>query len=1623
MNSKKKVARWVVPFAVVIFVLGLGVSHAYDTSQPPLDYKPRSMAKESLSLLSETANSDVLLIQTAIPWNSTADTDVLNALEYSFDIIDMDDVPNTDIDEYQVVLVVNDQVQAFYDNYAANYAKFENYVNDGGTLVFFACDHGWANGNNYTDLPGGVQVGDRYSPRNIVSNSDHPIIKQELVDHQGTFGYPDQPLQNADMYGNYCSHNYFVESTLPPGADVLLRTNDTDQFPTLVVYKLGNGHVIASGITWEAAYAWWNKNTIPGIWSYGRALPDVFKYAFGIAGGHKISGIRVDIYPEDSWLPKRLELYKAKGDLIDIVACITNNTEEEQGDINLTLKIDSDLIVDPNSFLYIYKRLSAEQIAIEDPVEIQPDFIGELDGNRVIIVRNLTIKKKEDQQWNDFVFRLKLKDSLKEGIKIDAEAIVSGTNIESSSEKLSDGGDIVIKSKGNVIITNRELMYKAYGRKKVNNDWSLDDNGVSQIHDLWKHLYVEAYLNDAVIYFVDKYDKDGDGDHNNSVITTNWIDDDVRTNLPYDGDETTHNEEGAINEVANLIDSMLDGRGSFDKKGFIGKLGGDKLHVLILGGDKIIPFYRVYDPTHTVYASRDHHTASVVIQEDAQENYTFSDVIYRDKDGDGWGNGGVENIYVGRIAGPTAKRIERLLLSSSVEGGDNDSSNVIKVENNMRNCELDEFDDQSNDKGYLVITTIEDNNNSTNLDVANPSGCLGLFTNLQTGIDDPARWNDDFERLFTGNASNVSDFDIIRFMCHGSVNDIANSEDANGDCEVYFNGSDLRNAATDIRNNFEDFYPVFVFDACLVGLVDDDETTVGGGYHFLNALMHLNVRGVFAASGVTYSNYPTISSYNDYFTKYCLKSGYSLGRAATMANKKGGDTILGDDQSSYHSFIMNLYGCPWATVKTPNDRNENLVEAGVIRNDALYEADVQRVASMIDSSVAGSNTKTINIECSSYNIISDTFDVLTIEGWKLLLMDESTPVLPIKTVEVNIPLNSTIEDVTVTFGNETTWSNLNIPAYQPPIPMPESGDLNPGGGYVACPSGMGVLPTEQYSYRTVDLEDFKTVMVSVFPATFDTDTHETVLYKNIAISINYTTPVLGIIREFSPDKKCYAVNGIIQTSTSVENISAIDATFTATIEIVDSSGNVVVTQSASETIQSNMTQNIILNLSAPAQHGSYTLSLCVSDATGVIGEATHLIKVIGGKIVSFIGPSEIEIGSYGKFTMEFHNFFGDQVTAFEDIYIYGLKDEQIIKLPQLVVSVGANETEATNADWFPADSLPTGRYKAQLVVSVDDLTFMAFCSLLIVDYSNQSPSAKAGPDQTVEAGSGCMGTVALDGSGSSDPDGDPLTYTWTWDGGFANGVSPTIQLPLGTTTITLVVNNGTDDSEPDTVDITVADTTSPAVAINIPNSGDALQDGITLTAEATDACEVAEVYFCVREPGGENGIIIGYEDLPGALASGEWECDFDTTQLQDGYYVVIAKATDTNGNEGWSTPVPVSIRNWAVVELLPNTASNKAGRTMPVKFALRIAAAVDPAQPFVYNEELEIRIYDASVPDTILQTSLYGGGTSTDYRIDTDGELYITNFKTSKKPAEYVVEIWRMSKNFLVGSFTFETVK
>ena len=102
--------------------------------------------------------ADILLIQTSDPWNSTANIDVLDSLNKTYEVATWQEIENNTVDVfgYQVVLIVNDQVQQFYDDYASKKALFEEYVEKGGTLIFFAAGGGWANGVLNAKLPGNV---------------------------------------------------------------------------------------------------------------------------------------------------------------------------------------------------------------------------------------------------------------------------------------------------------------------------------------------------------------------------------------------------------------------------------------------------------------------------------------------------------------------------------------------------------------------------------------------------------------------------------------------------------------------------------------------------------------------------------------------------------------------------------------------------------------------------------------------------------------------------------------------------------------------------------------------------------------------------------------------------------------------------------------------------------------------------------------------------------------------------------------------------------------------------------------------------------------------------------------------------------------------------------------------------------------------------------------------------------------------------------------------------------------------------------------------------------------------------------------------------------------------------
>jgi PKD repeat protein len=86
--------------------------------------------------------------------------------------------------------------------------------------------------------------------------------------------------------------------------------------------------------------------------------------------------------------------------------------------------------------------------------------------------------------------------------------------------------------------------------------------------------------------------------------------------------------------------------------------------------------------------------------------------------------------------------------------------------------------------------------------------------------------------------------------------------------------------------------------------------------------------------------------------------------------------------------------------------------------------------------------------------------------------------------------------------------------------------------------------------------------------------------------------------------------------------------------------------------------------------------------------------------------------------------------------------------------------------------------------------------------------------------------VAFDGSGSSDPEGDPLTYSWDFgDGSTGTGVTPTHQyLTLGTYTVVLTVSDGS-LSDSDATSASIFDGHSALVFVTGGNKSIKLNSG------------------------------------------------------------------------------------------------------------------------------------------------------------------------------------------------------
>lgn len=233
-------------------------------------------------------------------------------------------------------------------------------------------------------------------------------------------------------------------------------------------------------------------------------------------------------------------------------------------------------------------------------------------------------------------------------------------------------------------------------------------------------------------------------------------------------------------------------------------------------------------------------------------------------------------------------------------------------------------------------------------------------------------------------------------------------------------------------------------------------------------------------------------------------------------------------------------------------------------------------------------------------------------------------------------------------------------------------------------------------------------------------------------------------------------------------------------------------------------------------------------------------------------------------------------------------------------------TDITNDGHIVGGGLRSGAAggHAFLLVPVDNLPAdpaQACTAPEAPDTQNEPPVANAGPDQTLEATSPEGAAVILDGSASSDPEGDPLTFAWSTPVGDATVETASVTLPIGTHVVTLTVTDDKDASDTDTVTVTVEDTTPPDTIITAappPRTGNVTP---SFSFAGTDFATVAEAltFQC-------------------SLDDGAWTvCTSPTSYsgLADGPHRFAVRAAD---GTGLVDPTP-AIHDWAQDSTPPET--------------------------------------------------------------------------------------------------------
>jgi hypothetical protein len=794
------------------------------------------------------------------------------------------------------------------------------------------------------------------------------------------------------------------------------------------------------------------------------------------------------------------------------------------------------------------------------------------------------------------------------------------------------------------VITNRTLLFEEF------------DNG--EVRDLLDEIFEQAQgsgFNEnptAVVLYADRY----------VPAIRNW------NNLNVD-----YSSEDAANDAASDLDVWLDSWADYPT------------HLLIVGDDNIVPFYRKYDQVNRENCCTDICNGDPVITELVSNNYFFTDNPYGDVAGGiDWEEGDLE-IAVGRIVGARAKGM-RVFLENSVQGPNTVSDRVIIASGDNWNWDLP----------------------ASEKDVVDTFDLMNYNYNAALIDGDPTKRaiTDEMEKGFVS----------VSLGGHG---DPCSWKSPGGPGPGW--------SSARIKADEMELYPIgdfitttrafFQFGACRVGM----SHSRGDAYDsMIYALVRHGASGGVAAGGKTCCSYPDnwpgATSYGERLhNKFWAAASLSPQRTDPLgwALMKAKDTYSPDagwtPQDTKSVQVPLFFGVPW--MKLQGNVVTSVVPALPSPENAAWSVP-QRAAPQQTYAV----TATVDASLYAISQTVEGYDLILVEGMRSTF-NAPDPALPIASLELLLPLSATVTGLAFTPSQAVALSDLDIPTFQF-----EVGDTAITATYTTTVDGIYPITA---TFDASALDTYQLVNINVIPVTYDAANDQATLYQRVDVEVQYDTPRTVALTSFETDRLQYVPGDTISTTSRLVNAGDMTETVTAMLVIVDNRGQFVGFASPGDfDIPAGGSYDLSLGWTGALEGDAYVARLLVWDDGEIVAGVGREVFVTAGELSEVIVPDLLWLEQTGHFTVTFDNHSANTTIAMASLVIYDEDDTLVAWLEPEGAIVDGGASHAWTFSWTPDQP---GDYVASAIIMAGGQEYGPVSKPFVIGYPIYLPLvSKAG---------------------------------------------------------------------------------------------------------------------------------------------------------------------------------------------------------------------------------------------------------------------------------------------------------